>query len=305
MSVPAAYLGVILIWSTTPLAIQWSGEGPGYLFGVTSRMAIGAVVAFAVARALGVALPRHRRALATYLAAGLGIYGAMLSVYWAAQFIPSGWISVLFGLTPMVTGLLSALWLGERALTPWKLLGLLLGVAGLVVIFGEGGRWQDGAGLGVAGVLWSVSLHSASAVWIKRIGGGVGGLATTTGALLVAAPLFLVTWGLVGDGWPAQLGARAGLSILYLGILGSVLGFALYYFVLGHVSATRVALITLVTPVIALLLGHWVNGEPLYAGVWVGSGLILGGLLAFEFGGRVWRNKRSVLGTRRESGATR
>ena len=44
MSVPAAYLGIILIWSTTPLAVKWSGEGPGYLFGVTARMVIGALL---------------------------------------------------------------------------------------------------------------------------------------------------------------------------------------------------------------------------------------------------------------------
>lgn len=45
MSVPAAYLGVVLIWGTTPLAIKWSGEGVGYLFGVTGRMVIGVVLA--------------------------------------------------------------------------------------------------------------------------------------------------------------------------------------------------------------------------------------------------------------------
>ena len=44
MSIPAAYLGIILIWSTTPLAVKWSGEGPGYLFGVSARMAIGTLL---------------------------------------------------------------------------------------------------------------------------------------------------------------------------------------------------------------------------------------------------------------------
>lgn len=44
MSVPAAYLAVILIWSTTPLAVKWSGEGPGFLFGALGRMALGVLV---------------------------------------------------------------------------------------------------------------------------------------------------------------------------------------------------------------------------------------------------------------------
>ncbi|HID49904.1 MAG TPA: EamA family transporter, partial [Chromatiales bacterium] len=44
MSVPAAYVGIIIVWSTTPLAIKWSGEGAGFLFGVSARMLLGAVV---------------------------------------------------------------------------------------------------------------------------------------------------------------------------------------------------------------------------------------------------------------------
>ncbi|MGZ8928379.1 MAG: EamA family transporter, partial [Methylobacter sp.] len=43
MRIPLAYISVILLWSTTPLAIKWSGEGSGYLFGVTGRMVIGTV----------------------------------------------------------------------------------------------------------------------------------------------------------------------------------------------------------------------------------------------------------------------
>ena len=48
MSVPAAYLGVIPIWSTTPLAIKWSGKDVGFLFGVTSRMLMGVVVGLCI-----------------------------------------------------------------------------------------------------------------------------------------------------------------------------------------------------------------------------------------------------------------
>ena len=104
MSVPAAYIGVILIWSTTPLAIKWSGEGAGYLFGVTARMVIGVLLALLVLALLRRPMQWHRKARLSYLVAGGSIYGAMLTIYWAAQFIPSGWISVVFGLTPIMTG---------------------------------------------------------------------------------------------------------------------------------------------------------------------------------------------------------
>jgi drug/metabolite transporter (DMT)-like permease len=80
---------------------------------------------------------------------------------------------------------------------------------------------------------------------------------------------------------------RAAVSIVYLGIIGSVFGFALYYYVLQHVETTRVALITLITPVIAMLLGHGFNGEPLQAEAWVGTTAILSGLLLFEYGQKI------------------
>ena len=81
MAVRAAYLGVILIWATTPLAIKWSGDGPGFVFGVTGRMVIGAVLALAIAHLIGVRVRRGARARRAYLTAGLGIYGSMLCTY--------------------------------------------------------------------------------------------------------------------------------------------------------------------------------------------------------------------------------
>ena len=111
---PAAFIGVVLIWGTTPLAIKWSGEGVGYLFGVSSRMVIGLILALLVLKLMGLSLPWHAKARRTYIAAGLGIFVAMTAAYWSAQYIPSGWISVMFGLTPIVTGLMARVWLTEQ-----------------------------------------------------------------------------------------------------------------------------------------------------------------------------------------------
>lgn len=283
MSVPAAYIGVILIWSTTPLAIKWSSVDDNFLFGVSSRMTIGVMVALLLVQLMGKKLPRHKAAVQTYLVAGLGIFGAMLSVYWAAQFIPSGWISVIFGLSPIVTGMMSAIWLGER-FTGKGLIAMLLGLVGLAVIFNGGLETGQHLAAGIAGVLLSTLIHSASAVWIKRIDARLPGLTVTTGGLSVAVPLFLLTWFLSGNSLPADLPARAGLSILYLGIIGSVLGFALYFYVLKTVAATSVSMLALITPVSALLLGHLLNDEGLTANIWLGTGLISLGLLSYQWG---------------------
>jgi len=284
MSVPLAYVGVILIWSTTPLAIQWSGQEVGFLFGITSRMLLGVMAGLAVALAMGIRLPWHAAARRTYLAAGLGMFLAMLSVYWASQYIPSGWISVMFGMAPIATGIMASIWLDEQALIPTRVAGMLLGVAGLASMMLGAQTLGKTAPLGIAGMVFSVTAYSASAVAIKRIGADIPALATTIGGLAVTVLLLLAVYCLTGEPLPRSVPVRAALSIAYLGIIGSVLGFALYYYVLRHVEATRVALITLVTPVIALLLGHGLNGEPLQAETWIGTTAILSGLLLFEYG---------------------
>ena len=284
MSVPIAYIGVILIWSTTPLAIQWSGDGVGYLFGITSRMILGVLVGLMVAGLFSVRLPWHAEARRTYLAAGLGLFFAMTSVYWSSQFIPSGWMSVLFGLAPIVTGLFATFLLSEQALNSARLAGMLLGLAGLVIMLLGSQQLGPQAAWGIAGMVFSVTAYSASAVAVKRIGADIPALATTIGGLMVTVPLLVSVYLLTGEPLPAVVPHRALLSIIYLGMIGSVLGFALYYYVLRHVEATRVALITLITPVLALMLGHLLNDEALQIEAMLGTAAILSGLLLFEYG---------------------
>lgn len=292
MAIPAAYLGVILIWSTTPLAIKWSGEGPGFLFGVTGRMAIGTALCVLLALLLRVRMPWHRDALRAYAAAAVGVYGAMICVYWGAQHVPSGLVSVLFGLVPITVGALAALWLGERSFTPAKVTGAAIGIGGLLLIFAGGGAPGPLAAWGLAAVLASVLLHSVSAVWVKRIDADMHALALTTGALLFALPAYLLTWALFDGAWPAILPSQALGSIIYLGIFGSGVGFILYYYVLRRIDAGRLALIPLITPVLALLAGFLLNDERIGLREMAGVALILSGLLFYELGERVLQAKK-------------
>lgn len=295
MSIPAAFIGVILIWSTTPLAIQWSGDEVGYLFGITSRMVLGVLTGLLLVVLLQVRLPWHAEARRTYLAAGLGLFCAMLSVYWSSRFIPSGWISVLFGLAPMMTGVMAHYCLPEQALSPTRIIGMLLGLAGLAIMLLGAHSLGADAALGIAGMVVSVTAYSASAIAIKRIGADIPALATTVGGLAVCAALLLLVYVLTAAPLPAHIPLRAALSITYLGVVGSVLGFSLYYYVLRHVETTRVALITLVTPVLALLLGRILNDEPVQVEVYTGSLVILAGLLLFEYGRQLGERTKLVL----------
>ena len=76
---------------------------------------------------------------------------------------------------------------------------------------------------------------------------------------------------------------RARYAIAYLALFGSVLGFFWYYFLLRKVGAVRVNLITLVTPVTALLLGNWLNDEVILPTVWVGTAFIMCGLAMHQW----------------------
>ncbi len=301
MSVPAAYIGVILIWSTTPLAIKWSGEGPGFLFGLTSRMVLGTVLCVVLLKALRIAFPWDAPARRTYLAAGLPLYGGMLSVYWSAQYVSSGLVSVIFGLTPVVTAILAAWWLAERGLTLPKLSGMAAAFVGLAFVFKSGLHAGAHAALGLGGLLLSVLLHSLSSVWIKRIGATVPAVAVTTGALIIASVLYVLTWAVWDGAWPQALPMKAISSIVYLGVFGSVIGFILYYYALKRLAASQMALITLITPVSALLLGRSVNGEAIGTEVAFGTALILLGLALHQWGGviigsvqRLWVRRDDV-----------
>lgn len=304
MSVPVAYLTVVLIWSTTPLAIQWSSAGAGFAFAVLARMAIGVTLTALILAVGRRGFPLHRKARQTYLAGGLGLFGAMSLTYWGSQFIDSGLIAVLFGLSPLTTGLMAALWLGERALTPTKLAGMALGVAGLAVIFGAdlmprggpaGGPGVERAAIGMTALVLAVSIYSATLVWIKRIGDDSPPLAITAGTLAVSLPLFALVWALAGGQVPADLPGRSWAAIVYLGVFGSVVGFALYYYVIKHLEAGRVALITLMTPLLALLLGALLNGETPPPGVWAGTACIVLGLSLHQWEtlvGVAWRREK-------------
>ena len=83
---------------------------------------------------------------------------------------------------------------------------------------------------------------------------------------------------------PDDIPTQAGMAMLYLGVFGSALGFTLYFYLLKNLEANRVSLITLMTPVIALILGQMLNGEVISQEVLYGSSLIIIGLVMHLWG---------------------
>jgi len=283
MSVNAAYLGLILIWSTTPLAIKWSGDGPGFLFAVMARMLIGALVCLVILALMRKRLVWHKKAIYTYLSASLGIFGSMLCVYWGAQHIPSGLVSVLFGLTPLLTSVFAALILKDDRLGGNQLVGIALAISGLIVIFYTDIATSHFAIKGIIAVIIATTLHSLSTVMVKKTGTDLPGIVVSTGALLISSLLFLTTWLLGNNQIPDILPIKALGSIFYLGLVGTVVGFTLFYYALNNMKASSIGLIPLITPVLALIFGYLFNSEEIGWTLLAGAGLILSGLFAHNW----------------------
>lgn len=276
-----AYLGVVLVWSTTALAIRWSVAGMSFTAALAARMTLGAALAVLLLLLLRRPLPFDRAARRTYLIAGLAMALSMACTYFGARHISSGLMAVLFGLSPLITALCATSLIGERP-GRGQLVGMALGLAGLWLIFGDRVALGPDAHLGIAGGLMGVLLQALGAVLTKRHGGDTPPLATAAGALTVSAVLSLAAWALLDGQWPSAAGPQSWGAVVYLAAVGSVLAMSLYYLLIQRLPTAHVALITLITPVTALALGHLADGEAVSAGLLSGTALIVFGLLVHQ-----------------------
>ncbi|HEX5055130.1 MAG TPA: DMT family transporter [Gammaproteobacteria bacterium] len=279
-----AYAGLVLIWSTTPLGIKWSAEGLGFAAALAGRSVIGLLLSWLLLRFHGGRLSFERGALRIYGSAVIGIFGAMMATYWSSRFISSGMIAVLFGLSLIVTGFFAWLWLGEDFFRGHKIAGAVFGLIGLTVVFYHELHLGADGWKGVLGMTLGVIFYSLSLVLVKRLSADYSSAMINTGGLLLSVPLMLGASFAMGESLNiSAIPARTLGAVLYLGVVGSFIGFLLYYRVLKEMSAGSAMLIPLITPVLAMLLGHLLNAESLSPSVWAGALLIFSGLVLYQW----------------------
>lgn len=283
MHILLAYLLVILIWSSTPIAIQFSQTGLDFFTSVSLRMWISALLSLPLVWLMRQRLSFSARALQSYLAGSMGIYGAMMSVYWGAHYIPSGLISVIYGLSPMLTGALAYVWLRERELTPVRVIALLIALSGLTLVV-SGRLMLDGlAWRGIVGSLLSVVFFVVSAVWVKQANAQLHPMVQTSGTLWMSSLMYLLTVPLFGIHLPDEWNPVAVLSLGYLILFGSLLAFVLYFYILKHLPTSRVTLITLIAPMLAVLWGYLLRDERLQVSSVIGAALLLSALCLYQW----------------------
>lgn len=281
MAVVFAYLSVIFVWSTTPLAIQWSSEGLSFMAAVLARMSLAFFVGLFIYKLLGRQLFSHPSIWKTYFLGAIGIFPNMPVVYWSAQYIPSGLIAVVYGVSPFITGLMSYWLLKENPFTAKRVFALLLAALGLVIIFYDQLHVGTKAVLGVLGVVLSAFMMALSGVSLKKASIPCNAFQQTLGSLLFALPGLLLMWYLIDGRPPSSVTTKASMAVIYLAVFGSLVGFTLYFFVLKNMSATAVSLITLVTPVLAMVWGQLFAHEVLGWSLILGAGCVILALLVY------------------------
>jgi len=152
---------------------------------------------------------------------------------------------------------------------------------------------EDASLEGVTLTLIGTLLSAASSVITRQLVKDldISGMQITTGSLIVTIPFFAIAALLLEPNIGVDHSDRAIASTVYLGLIGTGAGFTLYYYLLKRISASRISLIALMTPISALSVGSWLNNEPLVSEVWLGAGLVCIGLLLYEFKPRLGLRK--------------
>ncbi|WP_035055715.1 DMT family transporter [Andreprevotia chitinilytica] len=277
-----AALALVGVWSTTALAINWSVHGLAVSAALFGRFLFATLAAWLLLRLTGRNLSLRPAACRAYLIGGCGVAASMLCTYWASRSVSSGMIAVIFGLIPFSTALFARLWLGER-LAGRELVGMLLGLVGLAVLFSN---HLDAGLVGLLVTLLAVFIQSATAVRLKIAAQELSAMAVNTGALAVCGVVTGTFWLLNGAPLPADMPWRAIGAVGWLALIGSAIGFSLYYWMIRECRPAQVAVLSLVSPAAALWLGHALNAEHVSVQMLAGTVLIVGGLVCHQFGPR-------------------
>jgi drug/metabolite transporter (DMT)-like permease len=285
VAVILSYFSVVLIWSTTPLAIQWSSDSLTFILAGAARMVIALAIALFIHTLLRQSLQTYWQHRAIYFAASIGIFPNMPVVYWGIQFIPSGLAAVLFAMSPFAAGLMTLLLLKQNPFTVKRVIALLLALSGLVTIFYHQIQFDVYSIYGIVAMLMSCLLLGFSSVWVKKLtqekAVSLSAFHQATGALIFSLPGMLLCWWFMDGDIPQQVSTKSAVSVVYLAVVGSLIGGALFFYVLQRMSASAVSLITLMTPVLAIMLGKTLANEELSSQTLIGVTVVLFALLLY------------------------
>jgi drug/metabolite transporter (DMT)-like permease len=295
------FLLLVLIWGTTWAAIRLGLEGgvpPGEAAGAGAagrgleggippwtgaalRFGLGSVILLSLAPLFGVKLGQsaaeRRLWLINTVCTFCIAYGVL---YWAEQWVPSGLAAVIFAIFPLCTALFAHPTVPGERLNLGGLAGILVGFAGLAVIFSEDFALLGGRQVAVAAAVLVISPVAAAVgnVATKKWGHDVHPLSIAAVPMGFAALLLGAVAAVVERGRPIDFNLHSVGALLYLAVFGSAVTFTLYFWLLRHVSVTTLSFLNYATPVVAVLVGTLGLGEPLTGRTVAGALLVVAGV---------------------------
>ena len=282
-----AYCGCALIWGTTYYAIRACIAGYPTYFAAALRFAIAAaILGGLVAAGWARPAPRGRRAFIALVIAGVLNSVSYSLIYTAEEHIPGGLAAVIFGTLPLITAVLAAVTGIERP-TRAAIAGAFVSLCGIAVISLDRLEVSAPQALGCLMVFGAVVCASAFNTLLKRETAGQHPFASSAVFLAVTAVLIGALAALVerrAPAWPPPAGPT--LALLYLAIVGSVVAFAGYFYLLQHVRLMTVSTLVLVQPIVALTVDALFESQRIAGRTYLGAGIVLAGV-AMNLLGRV------------------
>ena len=277
----AAFIVLTLIWGSTWAVIRLGLEGIPPLTGVALRFAIAGAILLVLIPRFGVRFTWSREELGLWAVNGLLSFTASYTiVYWAEQHIPSGLAALLFATYPLFVAVIAHFALpGERL--GWRASGgILLGFAGVAVIFSDDLQLLGGANVREVALVMLLSpiVSAVATVAVKRWGAGIHPLSLTAVPMLLTAAVVGTLALALERGATLVFDLRSVGSLLYLAVFGSAVTFTIYYWMLARARATQVALIAYTIPIVAVAVGALLFQEPIRPRVVLGGVLVLMGV---------------------------
>lgn len=271
-----AFSGCGLIWGSTFLVISIGNDSLPPAWAAALRLGIAAIILAAITRIAGHEFPRGA-ALKAAVLYGVFQFGInMPLLYWGEMTVPSGLAAVLFATVPLSSALITRAF-GMERLNPLKIVGALVAIAGVAVISGATAAGFSHTA-GVVAVITAATFAGLATTFLKR-GPRQSPFAANAVGSAVGFPICLLASALTGETWLLPQTGTAWFTIAYLVIAGSVGASVLLAWLLRHWPVTRVAFISVITPVIALALGSLVRNEPLTGRSLAGTALVFAGLV--------------------------
>ena len=277
------------------LSILWGGSF--YFIGIAVRelppftivflrVAIAALALHVALPAMGLRFPLDRPVLLAFLGMGLlnNVIPFCLIVYGQRE-IASGLASILNATTPLFTVIVMHMLTADEKITRGKLLGLVLGFAGVVVMIGA--LALDGLGthlvaqLAVLGAACSYGFSGLFGRRFKRL--GVAPHVTAAGQVTMSSLILLPIMLVVDRPWTLAVpGVETWAAVIALALVSTVLAYILFFRLLATAGPTNLSLVTFIVPIPAILLGTLRLGESLEPRHYVGMALIGCGLAAID-----------------------